>query len=733
MRSGLGTGVAGVHLQIDQDSGHPVGVPLPSARPNSRSWRAIDRLDCSGASNVASIKDRPAAKTEDEHASLSDAGRLTRRLPIGAEVMPGGGVHFRVWAPKCEQLHVVFESTNPVLGPLELALECNGYYSGVANSAGDGALYRFRTENGELYPDPASRFQPHGPHGPSQVVDPSVFTWHDQAWLGLRRESQVFYELHLGTFTSEGTWSAAAGQLQRLLELGVTVIEIMPVAEFVGEFGWGYDGVDLFAPYHVYGAPDEMRRFIDRAHQVGLGVILDVVYNHFGPDGCYHHALSDHYLHEDRRSNDWGDALNFDGPGSGPVREYFVTNAECWISEYHLDGLRLDATHAIHDCSPQHILAQMSRKARAAGGTRSLLLLAENEAQNMRLLRPHDESGYGLDGVWNDDFHHSARVALTGHTEAYYCDYRGTPQELISAVKWGYLFQGQFCKWQQKLRGTSALGIPASRFLSYLENHDQVANSARGLRLKSLTSPARYRAMVALWLLSPQTPLLFQGQELGSNRPFLYFSDQASPLASQIRAGRAEELAGFRSTTHSDLRAFVIDPVSRSAFQESKLEDAADYRQNPTFLLFQDLLRLRREDPIFRMQRSESIHGAVLGSEAFALRFLSDDSDDRLVLVNLGRDLYPLPSSEPLLAPPEAKEWSLIWYSEHPRYEGSGIAPPEPDQPWRLSGGCTLVLAAQHSAPRSEQPEMGSTQPVDYEIHPAIRRKGRENKTRPKR
>ena len=245
------------------------------------------------------------------------------------------------------------------------------------------------------------------------------------------------------------------------MELGVTTVEVMPVAEFAGSFGWGYDGVDLFAPYHHYGTPDDMRRFVDRAHALGLGVILDVVYNHFGPDGCYHHAFSSHYLHREKGITDWGDALNFDGPDCGPVREYFIANAGYWISEFHLDGLRLDATQAIHDSSKPHLLAELSRHARAAAGERSVLLIAENESQNVRLIRSLEENGYGLDAVWNDDFHHAARVALTGRAEAYYCDYRGTPQELISAVKWGYLFQGQHCKWQQKLRGSSTFGIPA--------------------------------------------------------------------------------------------------------------------------------------------------------------------------------------------------------------------------------------------------------------------------------
>ncbi len=669
-----------------------------------------------------------AATIEGKQKKEGEPESQSRRLPIGAESLAGGGVHFRIWAPSCDRIEVVFEPTSEAdaLIPVELAAEGNGYFSGTAETASDGALYCYRTRNGDCYPDPASRFQPQGPHGPSQVVDSRRYAWNDEGWKGLRLEGLVLYELHLGTFTSEGTWNAAEEHLPRLRDLGVTAIEIMPVAEFSGEFGWGYDGVDLFAPYHVYGKPDEMRRFIDHAHALGLGVILDVVYNHFGPEGCYHHAFSSYYLHKERGRNDWGDALNFDGPHNEGVREYFVANAGYWIAEYHLDGLRLDATHAIHDSSTEHILAEISRHARAAGGQRSILLIAENEAQNVRLVRPDDEGGYGLDGVWNDDFHHSARVALTGHDEAYYCDYRGTPQELLSAVRWGYLFQGQFCKWQQKLRGTCTFGIPAQRFVTYLENHDQVANSARGLRLKDLTSLAQYRAMVALWLLSPQSPLLFQGQELGSSQPFLFFADYTDPLASLVRKGRQQELAGFRSTTHPDLQAGAADPVSRSTMLECRLEDGEDYRENLTFLLFRDLLTLRREDAIFRQQRSESIQGAVLGSEALALRYLDDASNDRLLLINLGRDLYPVPSSEPLLAPPPGREWSLLWYSENPRYGGTSIVPLDSDRPWRLMGNCALVLAARAAQPRPEESEMGTTQLEDDDIHPSIRRQRQE-------
>jgi len=647
---------------------------------------------------------------------------ITRRLPVGAEVQPGGGVHFRVWAPKRRAVEVVIEGGEQHRA-VALEPEENGYFASLVPDVGEGARYRFRLDGEGPFPDPASRFQPEGPHGPSQVVDPSRFAWSDQGWGGLKLPGQVLYEMHIGTFTPEGTWASAIERLPRLVELGVTAVEPMPAAEYAGTFGWGYDGVDLFAPHHRYGGPDDMRRFVDEAHRLGLGVILDVVYNHFGPDGCYLGQFSDHYLHKDR-VGDWGDSINFDGEGSGPTREYFIANAEYWIDEFHIDGLRLDATHAIHDSSPEHILKALTRRARAAAGNRSILIFAENESQNARLIRPEDQGGYGLDGAWNDDFHHAARVALTGRAEAYYADYQGSPQELISAVKWGYLFQGQVVKWQRKRRGTPTFDTPAPRFVTYLESHDQVANSTRGRRLKSLTGPGEYRAMTALWLTAPQTPMLFQGQELGSDRPFLYFSNHHDELAKLVSEGRLQELAGFRSTIHPAIREILPDPSGETTFLESKLQEPEDYHAAPEFLLIQDLLKLRREDPIFRMQDSSKVHGAVIGPAALALRYFGETDDCRLVVVNLGRDLYPTPNTEPLLAPPAGKDWAVLWFSEHPRYDGSGIPPLPPGGPWRAPGHSALILAP--AAPADEVPEepaMGTATLEDYDVHPALRHK----------
>src|SRR5213078_3325856 len=295
-------------------------------------------------------------------------------------------------------------------------------------------------------------FQPEGPHGPSQIVDSSAYRWKRGAWNGVRIEGQVIYEMHIGTFTSEGTWNAAREFLPELADMGITLLELMPVAEFPGNFGWGYDGVDLFAPTHLYGAPDDLRAFVDWAHSLGLGVILDIVYNHFGPDGNYLGAYSNDYLTREKE-NDWGDSINFDGPDSQPVREFFITNGRYWIEEFHFDGFRFDATQDVHDESDEYIIGAVGRAARLAAGQRSIVLVAENEPQEAKMVRPRSEGGDDLDGLWNDDFHHSAYVALTGRNEAYYTDYHGAPQEFISAAKYGYLYQGQPYSWQESQRG----------------------------------------------------------------------------------------------------------------------------------------------------------------------------------------------------------------------------------------------------------------------------------------
>jgi maltooligosyltrehalose trehalohydrolase len=639
-----------------------------------------------------------AGQTATTQAKLAEYGRthpLRRRLPVGAEVQAGRGTHFRVWAPKRHKVEVLWESGSPrgcKLEPLQLMPEEHGYYSGLAPEAGAGVLYRFRLDGGEAYPDPAARFQPRGPHGPSQIVDPHAFAWSCAGWCGVALRGQVFYEMHIGTFTPAGTWEAATAQLPHLSDLGITVLEVMPVAEFPGRFGWGYDGVCPFATYHGYGTPDDFRRFVDRAHTFGMGVVLDVVYNHLGPDGCYLKQYADDYF-TDRYQTDWGAALNFDGPGAEPVRDFFLANAAYWMDEFHLDGLRLDATQNIYDSSPEHFLAALARRVRQASAGRRTVLIAENEPQHTWLVQPAEQGGYGLDGLWNDDFHHTALVALTGRHEAYYCDYRGSPQEFISAAKWGYLYQGQRYLWQKKQRGTPSFGLPPEVFVNFLENHDQLANSAAGRRVYSLTSPARYRALTALLLLAPGTPLLFQGQEFAASSPFVFFADHQPELARVVRAGRARFLAQFPSMATAEVQARLLDPADPGTFQRCKLDPAEREAHAEARELHRDLLRLRREDAVFAAQRPQGVDGAVLGPEAFLLRYFGADGDDRLLLVNLGKDQRLGPAPEPLFAPRLHRAWTVLWSSADPRYGGLGTPPLPGEDGWLLPGESAVVLA----------------------------------------
>ena len=611
---------------------------------------------------------------------------IPRRLPIGAEAQAGGGVHFRVWAPRRSSVHVVTDRSDAAL-----AAEGNGYFSGLVPSAGTGARYRYRLDGGDAFPDPASRFQPEGPHGPSVVVDPTAFPWNDASWRGVSPRGQVLYEMHIGTFTREGTWQAAARELAALARLGITVIEVMPVAEFPGRFGWGYDGVDLFAPAHIYGSPADFRAFVDRAHAEGLGVILDVVYNHVGPDGNYLRQFSPGYF-TDRYDNEWGDAINFDGEGSGPVREFFIANAGYWIDEFHLDGLRLDATQQIFDASPVNVMADISQRVREAARGRGTLIVAENEPQLARLVRPRERGGYGIDALWNDDFHHAAHVALTGRAEAYYTDYRGTPQEFISAAKRGFLYQGQWYSWQKQPRGSAALDMEPANFVTYIQNHDQVANSPTGQRVHQLASPGRLRALTALLLLSPQTPLLFQGQEFAASSPFLFFADHNPELARAVRKGRAEFLTQFPTMASKEAQSTLADPGDVATFERCRLDLSEREKHREALALHTDLLALRRDDAVFRAQRAGGVDGAVLGDDAFVLRFFGEGGD-RLVLVNLGADLPLVRMAEPLLAPAEGAAWRVIWSSEDTKYGGQGTPPLERDGAWRLPAQSTLVLA----------------------------------------
>lgn len=614
---------------------------------------------------------------------------VKRFLPIGAEVQPGGAVHFRVWAPASPTVAVEFVAApGQPQRVVPLQAEKDGYYSGLIPEVPVGSLYRYRLASGS-FPDPASRFQPDGPHGPSQIVSAAGFAWSDRDWRGRPPQNQVIYELHLGTFTPEGTWGAAQAQLPELKDLGVTMIEIMPIAEFPGRFGWGYDGVQLYAPTRLYGSPDDARAFVDRAHQLGLMVILDVVYNHLGPDGNYLRQFSPDYFSQ-KHANEWGEALNFDSAPSGPPREYFISNARYWISEFHFDGLRLDATQQIFDDSPRHLVADIAAAARAAAGDRTIFLVAENERQEAVQVRSPQAGGLGLDAIWNDDWHHSVTVAGTGRGEAYYRDYQGSARELLAAMKHGFLYQGQWYTWQRQRRGTSSLDLAPHQFVIFLENHDQVSNSMHGHRPRELASPGIWRTLTAATLLAPQTPMLFQGQEFASSAPFLYFADHHPELAGLVRKGRHQFLCQFPSTAQPGHADQLADPASPATFERCKLDLREREKHREAYQLHRDLLRLRREDPV--LGAPGHFDGAVLNDRAFLLRWFSKRHGDRLLLVNLGPDLHFTPSPEPLLAPPAGAGWRVLWHSESVAYGGHGIAPPDTDAGWLIPGHAAVFL-----------------------------------------
>lgn len=590
----------------------------------------------------------------------------------GAQLRSGQAV-FCVWAPDRDKVDVVLGDGRRV--PMKLSDD--GYWTAAIDGLSAGARYGYALDSSaQVLPDPAARFQPDGPHGLSELIE-THYEWTDLGWRGPSFASAVIYELHVGTFTREGTWEAARRRLPELAALGVTLIEVMPIAEFAGRFNWGYDGVALYAPHCRYGRPDDLRRFVDTAHAAGVGVILDVVYNHLGPDGNYLPEFCPRYFSE--RATEWGAAFNYDGRDSRPVRDFIAGNAEYWIRELHFDGLRLDATQSIFDESEEHIVAEIARRARAAAGARQVVLIAENEPQDTALVRPREHGGHGLDAVWNDDLHHSALVALLGCREAYYTDYQGRAHELVAAMKYGYLYQGQHYSWQKKRRGTPAFDLPPRSFVTFLENHDQVANTARGERLCRRAQPAQLRALTAALLLGPWTPMLFQGQEFASQRRFVYFADFTGKLAEAVQRGRCDSLAQFPSCASRAVREALPVPHAESTFELAKLDwsDAAAPAGQQALALHRDLLALRREDETLHACIKASgrrFDAAVLSDTAFVLRYFGHHGEDRLLLVNLGSELLLSPLPEPLLGPPIAAAWGLLWSSEAPRYGGGGVA-----------------------------------------------------------
>jgi maltooligosyltrehalose trehalohydrolase len=587
--------------------------------------------------------------------------------PFGATATPAGA-RFTVWAPKADfvEVEVLTPSGNDHHA---LTRDSDGLHQGLIPGIAAGARYRYRLDGGDAFPDPASRFQPEGVHGPSEVVDPGTFAWTDGDWPGLTMDGLVIYELHLGAYTLEGTFAALIPELPELKRLGVTAIELMPVADFPGCRNWGYDGVDLFAPSHAYGRPDDLRRLVDAAHRFGLGVLLDVVYNHFGPDGNYLRQFSDDYF-TDRHQTPWGEAVNYDGPNSRWVREFVVANATHWIREYHFDGLRLDATDTIADESQTHILAELSERVRATTD-RNIVLIAEEARNDVATVRPRERGGRGIDAVWADDFHHELRVYLTGARENYYADYLGSMEEIARAIEQGFLYQGQRSPSSGRPRGSKVTDEPASAFVLCIQNHDQVGNRPFGERLNHEIDPGRYAVASTLLLFAPETPLLFMGQEFAASTPFLYFTDHHDELGRLVTEGRRGEFSGFRAFADEDLRESIPDPQAESTFLSSKLKLRERRTNAGIYALYRALLELRRDDPLLSIADRTQVHAEALGAQALAVHRWNDD-DHRVLIANFGA-ATSLPIGEtPVLRDLPNGRLRLVLSTGNRRFGGNG-------------------------------------------------------------
>jgi maltooligosyltrehalose trehalohydrolase len=544
----------------------------------------------------------------------------------------GDGVRFRVWAPVAQAVELILESSRN----FGLEKEGGGTWTTRVAGAHVGNRYRYRIDGQGPFPDPASRFQPEGVHGPSEVVDPNRFGWSDAGWRGRQLEELVLYEIHVGTFSPAGTFDAVRERLPELAELGVTAIELMPLADFPGQRNWGYDGVDLFAPARCYGRPDDLRRLIDAAHRLGLAVLVDAVYNHLGPDGNYLGVYSPFWFSQTHHT-DWGQALNFDGEHSNRVRQFFIENALHWVHEYHADGLRLDATHVIMDDGPRHFLQELTAQVKASAPERHIHVIAEDDRNLARLVQPEAAGGWGLDGVWADDFHHEMRRLLAGDHESYYRDYQGTVVDLAATLRHGWFYCGQASLHQGKPRGTDPAGIPPRRFVICIQNHDQVGNRALGDRLHHQVDLAAWRAASALLLAAPQTPLLFMGQEWAASTPFQFFTDHNPELGKLVTEGRRKEFKHFSAFTDPAARDRIPDPQAESTFLASKLDWTERHREPHAALLrlYRELLRLRQNEPALRSTSAAAFRVEANDPGGVVLLRQAADSPPLLVVVQL--------------------------------------------------------------------------------------------------
>lgn len=585
-----------------------------------------------------------------------------------------GSTRFRVWAPDRARVELVLFARDEK-GPRELrrvpmVKDETGFHSTTVPGVGHGDLYAFSPDGEGPFPDPASRHQPFGVHGPSQVVDVRRFAFRDRAWRGCPIEDLIVWECHVGTATKEGTFRALIGKLEHVRSLGATAIELMPVADFPGDRNWGYDGVSLYAPARCYGTPEDLAALVDAAHARGLAVILDVVYNHFGPDGNYLRAYSKRYF-TDRHKTPWGDAINYDGEGAEPVRALVTENAASWIRDYHFDGLRLDATHAILDDRQPHLLAAIADAARAAASEREVLIIAEDERNEARVVREVSRGGHGLDGVWADDFHHEVRRIVAGDDEAWFADFAGDLDELVTLLRKGWLYEGQATK-SGHARGTPAFDIAPPHFVYCIQNHDQVGNRATGDRLHHGMDLARYRAAVALLLSTPFTPMLFMGQEFAASAPFAFFTDHKPDLGKLITEGRRGEFAKFKAFADPETRAAIPDPQAASTFETSKLDwtEAQKPPGSQVLALHRDLLSLRRTEPAMAAHARADYAVARIAPTLVAVRRQAREGDALLFVVGLREGGSVTLGETAETDAGERRKWAIELDTENARYGG---------------------------------------------------------------
>ncbi len=575
-----------------------------------------------------------------------------------------GGVLFRLWAPKVERVDVKIDGQ---LYPMEA--RSDGWHQVTVGLAHPGCLYQFVLPDGLIVPDPASRFQPQDVHGPSEVIGPCAYDWHDSDWFGRPWEECVLYELHVGSFTPAGTFHGIIERLDYLVDLGITAIELMPIADFPGERNWGYDGVLPFAPDSTYGRPDDLKALIDAAHSKGLMIFLDVVYNHFGPDGNYLPAYAP--IFKDVHTP-WGAALNYDAQDSSAVREFIIENALYWTQEYHFDGLRLDAVHAILDESPQHLLSAIAIRVRAAANDRHIHLLIENEEnQASWLARSEYGAAHLYTAQWNDDLHHVLHVAATGESAGYYGEYAGDTKKLGRALAEGFVFQGEMMEYRGTPRGEPCKDLPPSSFVAFIQNHDQIGNRAFGERLTRIAPHDAVRAVAAIYLLSPQIPMLFMGEEWAAPQPFPFFCEFEGELSAAVREGRRAEFAKFPEFQKPEQRELIPDPTAKETFCSAKLDwnelSQGDHAEWLRF--YKQLLSIRRAEIIPRLNGSKGICYEILGDAAFLAAWTLGDGTTLTLCANLkdgplhnfeapaGRRIWTQGTSDLR----EFGAWNVIW------------------------------------------------------------------------